>query len=92
MQLPQFPVDDVTLDLIWMSLHPEEYNPDAESTSLYACLEFISCAAGSDTSEVDYEEDEVVILKNPQYSSHDLITALIQEVKKLRKEVADYKH
>jgi hypothetical protein len=87
-QMPPFPVDDGTLDLLWGALHPE---PGAERTSLWDFLEFMSQMGGSDIvaiSHVDrYTPDGQpwsYTLRDPQYTDHCVITALIEEVRRVR--------
>lgn len=91
--LPPFPVDNGTLDLLWSAIHPE---PDAERTSLWDFLEFMSQMGGSDTeaiAEVIEEPDEtcnragVYVLRDPQYTDHCVIDALITEIRRLRTEL-----
>lgn len=89
-ELPPFPVDDGTLDLLWTALHP---GPDADRTSLWDFLGLMSEMGGSDTSaiaEVVEEQDEalnrpgVYVMRDPQYTDHCVIDALITEVRRLR--------
>lgn len=82
--LPPFPVDDATLDLVWGALHP---GPEAERSSLFDMLDLYSRLGGSDpdaTVENDDLPDDIVELRDPQYSPHDLIAALITEIRRLR--------
>jgi len=82
-ELPAFPVDDATLDLIWSAIHPD---PEVEDrSSLSATLQMLSELGGSDTSAVaEIHSEYGVELRDPQYSEHDLIAALIAELRWLR--------
>lgn len=72
-ELPPFPVDDQTLDLLEAAMNPREHgDPEAVSSSVWPLLEFMSQLGGSDTRA------------DPQYHDHDVITALIAEVRRLR--------
>lgn len=91
--LPPFPVDDTTLDLISIALDP---GPEAKRTSLNDLLDLMSRMAGSDpeaVAEVIEEGDpydsgrhgfDIVMLRDPLYHPHDVIRALIAEVRRLR--------
>ena len=91
MSLPDFPVDDSTLDLAWLALNP---GPESERTSLADFMEFMSQMGGSDTAAVDSiewgdpldmgESVEIHIMRDAAYHEHDLIRALITEVRRLR--------
>ena len=91
--LPPFPVDDSTLDLISLALDP---GPDAERTSLSDLLDLLSRMAGSDPEAVGevlsdgdpYESGratpEIHLMRDPIYHDHDVIRALVAEVRRLR--------
>jgi hypothetical protein len=81
--LPPFPVDDQTLDLILSAIHPD---PDLESqASLFATLQLLSEMGGTDIEAVAEQHDEnVAVMRDPQYHEHDLIAALIGEIRGLR--------
>jgi hypothetical protein len=97
MSLPPFPVDDATLDLLWIALHPHETN--AETTSFTYLLELMSQLGGSDTSAVESyidsngkerppdlaDDNDVRMMRDPQYSESSVISALIEEIRRLRK-------
>lgn len=68
--LPTFPVDDQTLNQLDAALTIQE---GADRTTLGELLERYSQLAGSDTAALD-----------PQYSEHDVIAALLAEVRRLR--------
>jgi hypothetical protein len=71
-QLPTFPVDSQTLDLLAQALDPwSNGDPDAASSSLEPFLMMMSQMGGS---------------ADAAYSSHDLIGALVAEVRRLRGE------
>lgn len=89
--LPPFPVDDSALDMLSTALNP---GPDAERTSLFDLLDLYSELAGSDTTAVDEDDNlnhdgnefhpAVRVMRDPSYSPHDVIAALIAEVRRLR--------
>ena len=95
--LPGFPVDDATLDLLWTALHPGE---GAERTSLDDLLTLMSQLGGSDPTAVASteviphpfipgESVEVNVMRDAAYHPNDVIAALITEVRWLRRRVAD---
>lgn len=84
--LPPFPVDDGTLDLLWTAMHP---GPETERSSVSELLILLSELGGSDTRAVDPAglelwDDYVQVLRDPQYHEHDVLTALIEEIRRLR--------
>ena len=86
--LPPFPLDDVTLDLLWDALHP---GPDAERTSLSDTLDMLSRLGGSDPRAIEEVLNDgsdggppVHVMRDPIYTEHTVITALIEEVRRLR--------
>lgn len=99
--LPPFPVDNATIDLLWAALHPWETNPNAERTSLFDFLEFMSQLGGSDTSAVESfidsngkerptdlaNDNDIRMMRDPQYSESSVISALIEEIRRLRKHI-----
>lgn len=80
-QLPPFPVDDATLDMLWSALHP---GPGAERTSLWDFLGLMSELGGSDTSAVESEEDGIRVMRDQHYTDHCVINSLISEIYRLR--------
>jgi len=87
--LPPFPTDDGTLDLLVMALIPA---PDAERTSLDELLTLLSQMGGSDTDAVASvttmphplipgESVEVDVMRDPTYHPNDVILALIRAVR-----------
>lgn len=94
--LPSFPVDDVTLDLLWDALHP---GPEAERTSLSDTLDMLSRLGGSDPEAIEEVLDDggdggapVHMMRDPIYTEHSAIVALIEEVRKLRRERRNDSH
>lgn len=81
MNLPDFPVDDSTLDVLWASLHP---GPEAERSSVWDTLQMFSELGGSDTEAVSEIVDGIHIMRDPQYHVNDVLTALITEIRRLR--------
>jgi len=93
--LPPFPVDDATLDLLSTAISP---GPEAEGSSVGDLLILYSELGGSDTeavAEVVDEGDsdlglglagaEIVIMRDPVYHVHDVMSALIDEIRRLRR-------
>lgn len=87
MALPPFPVDDATLDMLWLAMHP---GPDAESSSLGSLLRFYSELGGSDVHAVEEVVDDgefgpaIHVMRDQQYEEHAVISALITEIRRLR--------
>ncbi len=82
MKLAPFPVDDQTLDLLEQAIN---IDPAAERSSLFDLLDMYSRLGGSDTRAVaETLEDGIVVMRDPQYSPHDVIAALVGEVRRLR--------
>ena len=87
MTLPPFPVDDRTLDLLGAALDPRGHgDASAERTCVGDFLRFMSELGGSDTEAVESIEDGIHMMRDPQYHEHDIIGALIEEIRRLRKE------
>jgi hypothetical protein len=83
--IPSFPVDDATLDLLEAAINPWVANPDAERSSLHDLLTLFSEMAGSDPKAVAEQLDEnTALMRDPVYHEHDVITALIDEIRRLR--------
>jgi hypothetical protein len=96
-QLPDFPVDPTTLDLLEQAMRPE--NPVGDRARLHEFLGHYSMMGGSDTSAVaevivpsqdDGEDGPSGIneMQHPQYTLDDVITSLITEVRRLRRQLA----
>jgi hypothetical protein len=93
--LPPFPVDDATLDLLNAAMNPRDHgDPDAEMSSVWSVLKMLSEMGGSDTSAIaevieegDDDHARVVMMRDPQYHEHDVLQALIAEVRRLRTEL-----
>lgn len=83
MTLPPFPTDAQTLDLLESAITGTS-GPDGRSSVGDLCVLY-SELAGADTAAVESEDDGVVFLRDPQYSTHDVITALVDEVRRLRR-------
>jgi hypothetical protein len=79
--LPPFPVDDQTLDLLDAALHP---GPDAERTSVTDLCRLYSELAGSDLTAVESDEGRVTVMRDAEYHANDVISALVAEVRRLR--------
>lgn len=90
--LPPFPVDDGTLDLLWRAMHP---GPEADRSSMGDLLRLMSELGGSDTEAVAEVHDDgsdggtsIVSMRDPHYHDHDVIAALVTEVRRLRRQSA----
>ena len=90
--LPPFPTDDSTLDLLDLALNP---GPDAERTSLNDLLTLLSQMGGSDTDAVQGvevmpnpfvpgESADVNVMRDSVYSPNDVIRALIDALREAR--------
>lgn len=90
--LPPFPVDDATLDLLEAAMNPWEHgDPEATQSSVWPLLKMLSQLGGSDTEAVEEVVDDgsdggarTVVMRDPQYHEHNVIEALIAEVRRLR--------
>lgn len=83
--LPPFPVDDNTLGLLEQALDPRAHgDPEATSSSVWPLLRMMSQLAGSDTDAVEREDAGTRLMRDPQYHDHDVLRALIAEVRQLR--------
>lgn len=79
--LPPFPVDDTTLDLLEHALNP---GPHAERSSVGDLCRLYSELAGSDLNAVEETIGEVTVMRDAEYHPHDVIAALLAEVRRLR--------
>lgn len=80
--LPPFPVDDATLDLLWQAIHP---GPEATRSSVGDVLEMYAMLGGSDPNAVErVVAENIHIMRDQMYSEYSVITALIEEVRRLR--------
>lgn len=108
--LPDFPVDDLTLDAIEHSLGycltiDDEGNPVSDGSADYSLdtlLDFLAGTIGRDPNEIlispgrdesdlpewergrDWSSAEIVEDTRIHYSKHDLIRALVAEIRRLR--------
>ena len=91
--LPPFPVDPATLDLLDHALDPRSHgDPAAETSSVWDLLRMMSEMAGSDVNAVEEEvSDGVFMMRDPHYHDHDVLKALIAEVRRLRRGLDDAK-
>lgn len=87
-RLPPFPVDDQTLDMLWAAVNPDPEVHDRSSLSDF--LDLMSQLGGSDPQAVEtvvdngVERPGIVALRDQLYSHHDVISALIEEIRRLR--------
>lgn len=93
MTLPPFPVDDGTLDLLCAAIDPRGAGDElAERSCVGDFLDMMSQLGGSDTAAVAEEHaDGWVEMRDPTYSTHDVMTALVDEVRRLRSTHTDPK-
>jgi hypothetical protein len=84
--LPPFPTDDTTLAMLEAAIDPWSHgHPEAVKSSLWPLLEMVSQLAGSDTRAVAEQLGEnTYVMRDPQYTEHGVITALIAEIRRLR--------
>lgn len=80
-QLPAFPVDEETLDLLEIAIDPDRTSVGGQCSSLNAFLEFMSELSGQQEVEL---EDGVAVYPDPSYHHNDVIKALIREIRRLR--------
>jgi hypothetical protein len=93
-KLPPFPVDDATLGMIEAALNPRAHgDPEAVSSSIGPLLTMLSQLGGSDTQAVAEVLDDggdggasIVMMRDQHYHDHDVIAALVAEVRRLRAE------
>lgn len=86
MDLPPFPVDDTTLDLLEAAIDPRAHGDDlAETSSVLTFLEVMSQLGGSDLAAVEEEvHEQLRVMRDPQYGVNDVLSALIDEIRRLR--------
>lgn len=85
MTLPPFSTDEAVLELLEAAMYPREHgDPDAQTSSLQVTLDFFSAMAGTDLAAVEEDHDVAQVMRDPHYNVHDVIMALIQEVRRLR--------
>ena len=68
------------------AMHPDPAVYDCSSLNDLCLL--MSRLGGADTEAVADEVEGVAVLRDPQYHHHDIITALIVEVRRLRARLA----
>lgn len=92
MNLPPFPVDDATLDLLMAAIDPRGHGDvDARTSSVGRFLEFMSQLGGSDVHAVEEVVDDggdggaqIVVMRDPRYHEHSVMAALVEEIRRLR--------
>lgn len=91
--LPPFPVDNVTLSMLWTAIHP---GPDEGRSSVEDLLTLMSEMGGSSTTAARrlmpaegaaIDASDVRELRDPNYCRDDVIAALVQEVVRLRRDL-----
>ncbi|HZN76082.1 MAG TPA: hypothetical protein VFC00_31000 [Micromonosporaceae bacterium] len=86
-ELPPFPTDDATLDMLAAAVDPWQHgHHNADRTSLHDFLTLMSQLGGSDTNAIaeDHQDDRIQVMRDPVYSEHGVISALIDEIRRLR--------
>lgn len=92
MSLPPFPVDDATLDMLMAAIDPRSHgDPDAEQSSVFDFLEFMSQMGGSDTKAVAEVHDDgsdggpvIQSMRDQHYHVNNVLEALVGEIRRLR--------
>jgi hypothetical protein len=88
MTLPPFPVDDATLDMLCAAMDPRSVGDYAvERSCMGEFLDMMSRLGGSDPAAVDEVIDGIHVMRDPMYHDHDVIKALVDEVRRLRSEL-----
>lgn len=80
-ELPEFPVDDATLDLLWQAVRP---GVEADRSSMGEFLDLMSRLGGSDPDAVEEETDDIRVMRDQHYHEHDVVAALVTEIRRLR--------
>jgi hypothetical protein len=81
MNLPPFPTDAGTLDLLEAALNG---TGQSEQSSVNDLCVFYSELGGADSAAVESDLDGTQVMRDPQYHPNDIIAALIAEVRQLR--------
>ena len=93
-KLPPFPVDDATLDLLMTAIDPRSHgDEDAERSCVGDFLDFMAEKGGSDPNAVVEVRDEdtpfgraeVHVMRDQFYHENDVLAALVEEIRRLRK-------
>jgi hypothetical protein len=80
--LPPFPVDDTTLGLVHTAINPP---PGCDRTSLLDLCSIMSQLAGADPDATERTcAAGHTVMRDPTYHPYDIITALLDEVRRLR--------
>lgn len=96
-ELPPFPVDDATLDLLMAAIDPRGHgDPDAGQSNVGAFLDFMSQLGGSDTKAIEEVLDPgdtflagiagapIHLMRDPIYHTNNVLAALVEEIRRLR--------
>ena len=86
-RLPPFPVDDTTLDMLWTTMHPDWSVQDRSSVGDF--LRLMAQLGGSDPEAVESEEGGTYLMRDQGYHEHDVISALVTEVRSLRAQLSE---
>lgn len=81
MNLPPFPTDDSTLDLLEQAINP---GPDTPTSSVLDLCRMYSELGGSDTTAVESDDLGVTVMRDPEYHPNDILAALVAEIRTLR--------
>lgn len=90
--LPPFPVDEASLSLLEAAIDPWQHgDPEAQKSCLWDFLALMSELGGSDIRAVAEVHDDgsdggasIVTMRDPRYTDHCVILALIAKVRRLR--------
>lgn len=90
--LPPFPVDDGTLDMLCAAMDPQSVGDEnAERSCMGDFLTIMSQLGGSDTDAVDEDDGRVRVMRDPCYHEFDVISSLVDEVRRLRAEATQWR-
>jgi hypothetical protein len=89
--LPTFPVDDATLDLLARAIDPWSHGDrEATTSSVWPLLQMMSEMAGADVNAIEYvTRSGIRMMRDPMYHDHDVMKALIIEIRRLRAALRD---
>lgn len=81
--LPDFPVDNETLDLLLAALDAPA-DSDGKFMGIWGVLDMLAGIDPDDRSQLERIDDDIVYDPRPHYHEHDVVRALIAEVFRLR--------
>lgn len=84
-RLPPFPVDDATLDMMWAALHPDHIGPNGEASFMGDFIKMMNELGGSDPRAIkEVMGPGLHLMRDQSYHVHDIVSALITEIRRLR--------